>query len=75
MIKSVKKESAPLANTFPKLMIAAHTNRVVMFSKKNVGMVIQYDAGSMCEGVGYYSESWVMEDFTDYRGTVEICNV
>jgi len=55
--------------TFPKLMKCNLDNSVVLFAGPNEGCVVRRGEGErISEPIGYYSEFWNMEHFTDYTG-------
>jgi hypothetical protein len=57
---------------FPKLMKSISTGRIVLMHEKCCGTVIfeQY----AYYGLGHYSKSWAMMDFTDYNEPITIQN-
>jgi hypothetical protein len=69
-IKTEVSIEAKGENSFPKLMQSNDTSDVVLFTKNEIGVVI----GNGFRHVGYYSECWTMNRFTDYNGTVTLSN-
>jgi len=55
---------------YPKLMIA-NTGKIVLFSKRDTGVVVQ-SCDNSDDKVGYYCAHWVMECFEDFKGVVKI---
>jgi hypothetical protein len=57
---------------FPKLM-ACKDGQINLFIEENRGVVV-YKGGSISWSVGYFSEDWKMNSFTDFHGTVTLSN-
>lgn len=62
---------------YPKLMITRQGD-VVFFSKEGFGMVVYGPFGRNefkdRYNEGYYCESWVMDRFKDFNGTIKLSN-
>ena len=52
-----------------KLMTAENDGLIVLFSEYGVGTVI-YPAAMR----GHYSKTWIMSEFTDFDGSITLCN-
>ena len=72
MIKvTVGEQKTQSEKPFPKLMIAT-SGRIVFMLKPKCGFMLHEE--NKVWGIGYHSESWAMEDFTDYNDPVTIQN-
>lgn len=71
-MKSIKYENEVLPEKkYPKLMISS--NAVVLFESHGKGVAVhQITDGS--HFVGHITNSWVMENFKDFNGTIELSN-
>ena len=70
-VKSNLRLQPKPATPFPKLMQTS-CRLIVLFDKKYCGTVVKASEGS--DPIAEYSESWDMEQFTDFHGVVEISN-
>tara|TARA_R110000782_G_scaffold116534_1_gene206575 strand:- start:260 stop:478 length:219 start_codon:yes stop_codon:yes gene_type:complete len=69
-VKVILKDDVVKSIQFPKLMIDDE-DLVVLFDEYQEGFVVQAKSGyNLC----YYSNSWDMSDFTDYKGIVTLEN-
>jgi hypothetical protein len=57
---------------FPKLMISKHENSIVLFKKQKCGTVLK--SGTHSSLIGYYSENWDMNAFTDFYEAITLQN-
>jgi hypothetical protein len=72
MIKvTVGEQKTQSEKPFPKLMIST-SDRIVFMVKFRHGFMLHEKGEGW--GVGYYSESWAMEDFTDYNEPITLQN-
>ena len=70
MIKtSIKKAQCEIG--YPKLMIDSY-KKVVLMQECGWGFVVANGEGSCA--VGYHSDSWNMEAFEDFAGSIELSN-
>ena len=69
MIKIISAQQE--ATTFPKLMISKVNNEIVFFGSLKCGMSI---TGFGHCGSGYYSKTWDMAKFSDYKTTLTLQN-
>ena len=61
---------------YPKLMVTSK-GKVVLFSSKTDGTIVFNGSGhsiSSTHIVGYHTDCWAPEDFTDFRGSVKLTN-
>ena len=70
MIKSEVEEVESIIE-FPKLMIDKN-DLIVLFSSPKLGVVVKGD--NLLWKVGEHGEAWVMDRFTDFRGSVTLSN-
>jgi hypothetical protein len=70
MIKSQVNEDERNGNDSPKIMTTGRGN-VVLFTGYSTGMVIK---NTIDYQVGWYSQQWNMDDFTDFNGTLTLSN-
>lgn len=71
MVKVVEKNVEQVRGIdYPKLMIGS-SNAIVLFVDDNKGTVVKSGGGF---SVGRYSETWNMNAFKDYTGTLELSN-
>jgi hypothetical protein len=64
------------SNGFPKLMRGSEGSIVLMDSQafgEGSGMVIAVDADG-CPPIGFYSSKWNMDNFKDFKGSIELSN-
>ena len=66
----VNKKEEVKEKEFPKLMIS-RTDVVVIMSEFRTGIVV---SGGDVYKIGYHSESWCIEDFEDFNGTLTLSN-
>lgn len=64
---------------YPRLMQYKNTEDpyktfIVYFREPESGWVVQRDEGYIAWEEGYYTDTWVMDTFTDYKGTVTLSN-
>ena len=59
----------PEINEFPKLMISTE-GRIVLMTKEGSGTVVN----SKRNDLGRHDDSWVMDAFEDYHGTITLGN-
>lgn len=57
---------------FPKLMIHSGKKIIVLMLKNKCGSVLY--STSSAYGIGYYSEDWSTENFTDYNEPITLQN-
>ena len=71
MIKSTINDNACTpVYPFPKLMIHKD-GLVVLFEESKRGMALDSDISM---SAGDYSSNWVMDNFTDFKGTIQLEN-
>lgn len=58
---------------FPKIMIAMDKSLIVLFSAKNIGIVLQN--GSAAWNNGAFCNSWDMESFRNYNKNITLFNM
>ncbi len=63
---------APGEKPFPKLMISSQNNTIVLMVNQGSGSVV--GNAIKLQPLSFYSESWMMQNFTDYTGTVTLSN-
>ena len=68
---TVGEQKTQSEKPFPKLMIST-SDRIVFMIKYSHGFML-HDKGEGRD-IGYYCESWSMEDFTDYNEPITIQN-
>lgn len=56
---------------FPKLMISPN-NLIVLFTEPEIGTVVFCQHGF--HNIGTYEENWLMQNFKDFDGIVELSN-
>ena len=63
---------------FPKLMRTLDNGTIVLFNEPCIGTVLVPPVEGYHRAVlqyeGYYSTTWMMSDFTDFKGTVALKN-
>ena len=69
MIESKVKQSTSDID-FPKLMIS-ETGLIVLFSSPKLGFVVK---GDDLWKAGEHSETWIIDVFTDFHGSVTLSN-
>jgi hypothetical protein len=67
----INEKETPKEPEYPCLMIGGTSKSVILFLTPRVGTVV-YSAG--CHDIGYYSNSWGMECFTPFTGSITLSN-
>mgnify|MGYP000296441131 FL=1 len=67
-------ENTQQEKPFPKLMASEGEKFVVLFTKSKCGFVVLDSDDEDIRPIGYYSENWVMNLFTDYNEPITIQN-
>jgi Zn-dependent peptidase ImmA (M78 family) len=76
-MKSKIKLSKAKPKEFPKLMSNKQYDFMVLFEKKNKGVVVynqEEDKSFPYYDVGHHSEHWVMDRFEDFNGKLTLKN-
>ena len=73
MIEVRTEEKTVEVKDFPKLMIEDISNRIVLFFADGKGTILDTGEGYNIE-LGYYSEDWDMECFTEWNGEIKLKN-
>lgn len=77
-MKSIIKENQKGNETFPVIKIDAENRFAVLFTGKNVGMVVWVsDSCHSPNKLGYYSEVWLPYNhrcWLDFNGKIELSN-
>lgn len=61
------------AKPYPKLMISKERKLIVLFHRPSVGTVLTDDGSSLAHyREGFYTDDWIMSQFKDFHGTVEL---
>jgi hypothetical protein len=69
MIEATAQENKPPLHSYPKLMKAAATGTIVLFSTHGEGTVVH--SGSHTQ-IGTYSDDWLMAGFENFLGAVTL---
>ena len=77
-MKTSVTEASPIVKLpFPKLMISIERGTVIFFSKYGDGVILRpaiRNLSSASDKVGHSCQSWAMDCFEDFKGTVELEN-
>ena len=71
-VNSVKDYKGSCKPEFPKLMEAKDTGQIVHFYKSGKGQCVY--SGSTDNQVGLITDSWHMDPFTDFTGSITLSN-
>lgn len=77
MIKSKVNNNSKQPKLFPKLMIekGSPSNKFIVLMLNGTGEGVLVSSPSMSFlNVGYYSKGWVMRNFVDFDGIIELSN-
>jgi hypothetical protein len=75
-MKSVFKKQEDIESPFPKLMIWTNNlklEHVVLFHSPKNGTVV-HSKSPECKMLGKHSDGFLMEEFVDFNGSVELSN-
>lgn len=64
----INEKETPKKVGYPKLMQAIGSGRVVLFASRGVGTVVSED------DLGLFNDTWDMELFTPFTGTITLSN-
>lgn len=67
------KIEKPKEKRYPRLMVNRCENFIVLFSRDQVGTVVNIEHSSI-HSIGDYSEKWLMSEFIDFFHTVVLSN-
>jgi len=73
MIETIVKTNTVPEKGFPKLMKSTVSSVIVLMSTPEKGTVIS-GVSNKGWGIGHYADNWIMRDFEDFNGTVELSN-
>ena len=71
-MRSIAHTQTTKNKTYPKLMISTKTDTIVLMVRHSEGFIV-HDNHSV-KPIGDYSETWIMNNFVDYNGVVELSN-
>lgn len=76
MIESSAIDSPRQGTSFPKLMVSSINSLIVLMTSesKGCGEGTLVMADSTLWSIGYFTNTWVMEHFTNYNGSVTLTN-
>lgn len=70
---SISQDKVESLVEFPKLMQSTINGSIVLFQRPRVGMLVS--GSNDFEYVGYFCESWYMDRFIDFEGSVTLSNL
>ena len=68
----INKQEKAREIKYPCLMITHTGGKIVLFNNECCGTVVC--SGRKEQPIGYYSERWMMPNFTPFNGTIELSN-
>ena len=76
MVESSAIDISKQEISFPKLMVSSLSGIIVLMTSesKGYGTGTQVTADPTLRSVGYFTNTWVMEHFTNYNGSVTLTN-
>lgn len=68
-VEASKTSTVPIS--YPKLMKSKAYAHIVLFTGHKMGTVMKT---SVYHSVGYFSDTWAMDGFEDYEGSITLTN-